>query len=183
VPPRPAPAAERTLASAAQSVEHRRALADRTRRSLHDELLPWYSRAADRERAELFSQFDDAWNPTGKQDTMIATQARHVWTTARAVQPYPQDTTLLRAATHAAASTAVASAHRPGGGFHEAGYHYPGRAGIAIVDHTTNWWGGRRATRCCVRWALEGQIWKAAYHDGRALVNVSRRLDHPGGAR
>ena len=79
----------------------RRALADSVRRSLRDELLaPWYPRAIDREQGGFLSQWDFAWKPTGEQDKMIVTQARHVWTTARASQVFPTDTMLKGAAAH-----------------------------------------------------------------------------------
>jgi len=82
----------------------RRALAAELRRSLHDELLAsWYPRAVDREQGGFLSQFDFEWKPTGNQDKMIVTQARHVWTTARASQLFPEDSALLAAAAHGAA--------------------------------------------------------------------------------
>jgi mannobiose 2-epimerase len=119
VPLRPAPAPELTLASAALSVEHRRALADTIRRSLRDELLaPWYPRAIDRDQGGFLSQFDYAWAPTGAQDKMIVTQARHVWTTARASQLFPQDTTLRRAAAHGVAFLRDRMWDREHGGFY-----------------------------------------------------------------
>src|SRR5215207_10915752 len=79
----------------------RRALADTVRRSLRDELLaPWYPRAIDREQGGFLSQWDFEWKSTGEQDKMIVTQARHVWTTARASQVFPTDTMLKGAAAH-----------------------------------------------------------------------------------
>lgn len=86
------------------TMERRRTLAAELRRSLHDELLrPWYPRAVDREHGGFLSQFDFEWKPTGDQDKMIVTQARHVWTTARASQLFPSDTFLLPAAAHGVA--------------------------------------------------------------------------------
>jgi len=83
--------------------ERRLALASDVRRSLRDELLaPWYPRAIDREMGGFLSQFDFEWTPTGNQDKMIVTQARHVWTTARASQVFPADTVLRPAAAHGA---------------------------------------------------------------------------------
>ena len=92
-----ATASERSTASLAR--EHRRALADTVRRSLRHELLAaWYPRAIDREFGGFLSQFEHDWKASGAQDKMIVTQARHVWTTARAAQVFPADT-MLRAAT------------------------------------------------------------------------------------
>src|SRR5215211_6560205 len=71
----------------------RLALADTIRQSLHDELLAaWYPRAIDREQGGFLSQWEFDWKPSGPQDKMIVTQARHVWTTARASQVFPSDT-------------------------------------------------------------------------------------------
>ena len=79
----------------------RRVLAAEIRRSLRSELLaPWYPRAVDREAGGFLSQFDFEWKPTGNQDKMIVTQARHVWTTARASQFLPDDSMLLPASAH-----------------------------------------------------------------------------------
>ena len=79
----------------------RSALAATVRQSLRAELLaPWYPRAVDREAGGFLSQFDFEWKPTGDQDKMIVTQARHVWTTARASQFFPDDTLLRPASAH-----------------------------------------------------------------------------------
>jgi cellobiose epimerase len=79
----------------------RSAIAERVRHSLHDETLAaWYPRAVDRDSGGFFSQFDYRFNPTGDQEKMIVTQARHVWTTARAAQFFPGDSIFLPAATH-----------------------------------------------------------------------------------
>jgi mannobiose 2-epimerase len=76
-------------------------LAAEIRASLrHDVLAPWYPHAIDREAGGFLSQFDDRWQPTGDQDKMIVTQARHVWTTARAAQFFPLDTVFRPAAAH-----------------------------------------------------------------------------------
>ena len=81
--------------------ETRAALAVTIRRSLHDQTLRvWYPRAVDRDSGGFLSQFDWRFNPDGSQDKMIVTQARHVWTTARAAQFFPSDTVFLPAAAH-----------------------------------------------------------------------------------
>lgn len=67
-----------------------------------EDLDAWYPRAVDREEGGFLSQFDWRWRPTGDQDKMIVTQARHVWTNARAAQLFPGDTLYLRAAAHGA---------------------------------------------------------------------------------
>jgi mannobiose 2-epimerase len=111
----PATASER----AELTLERRRSLAAEMRRSLHDELLaPWYPRAVDREQGGFLSQFDFEWKPTGNQDKMIVTQARHVWTTARASKLFPRDTFLLPAAAHGVAFLRDRMWDRELGGFY-----------------------------------------------------------------
>ncbi|MEO6528079.1 MAG: AGE family epimerase/isomerase [Gemmatimonadaceae bacterium] len=96
-----APASQSPAAAATLSAASRGALAAVIRQSLRTELLaPWYPRAIDREAGGFYSQFDYEWNATGAQDKMIVTQARHVWTTARAAQFFPADTMLLAASAH-----------------------------------------------------------------------------------
>jgi cellobiose epimerase len=122
----PAPSVERTpVASRPERLstsltrEHRRALADTVRRSLRDELLSaWYPRAVDREYGGFLSQFEYDWRPSGAQDKMIVTQARHVWTTARAARLQPADTMLRAAAAHGAHFLRDRMWDREHGGFH-----------------------------------------------------------------
>jgi cellobiose epimerase len=81
--------------------ESRPALAAAIRESLRSELLaPWYPRAVDREAGGFTSQYDFEWKPSGNGDKMIVTQARHVWTTARASQFFPADSLLRPASAH-----------------------------------------------------------------------------------
>jgi mannobiose 2-epimerase len=70
--------------------------ADRTRiatemeKSVRTELLDvWYPKAVDIEYGGFLSAFTFDFIPTGSQDKMIVTQARHVWTTAKAAERYP----------------------------------------------------------------------------------------------
>lgn len=79
----------------------RAALAPEMQQSLRDRILAlWYPRAIDDEYGGFLSRFDYRWHPEGPQDKMIVTQARHVWTTARAAQFFPDDTTFRPAAAH-----------------------------------------------------------------------------------
>jgi mannobiose 2-epimerase len=72
--------------------EARRALAATLRRSLRQEVLaPLYPRALDREAGGFLSEFDYQWQPSGAQDKMIVTQARHVWTNARVADFFPEE--------------------------------------------------------------------------------------------
>lgn len=43
----------------------------------------WYPRAIDREYGGYLSDFTYDWRPEGRQNKMIVTQARHVWTTSK----------------------------------------------------------------------------------------------------
>lgn len=54
-----------------------------------DMLQHWYPKAADQEYGGYLSTFTYDWQPTGPQDKMIVTQARHLWSNARASQLYP----------------------------------------------------------------------------------------------
>jgi cellobiose epimerase len=88
------------------------------RASLRNELLaPWYPRALDHDSGGFLSQFDYRWQPTGAQEKMIVTQARHVWTNARAAQFFPEDTTYLPAAAHGFAFLRDRMWDRQKGGF------------------------------------------------------------------
>jgi mannobiose 2-epimerase len=60
------------------------------KRSMVDELLkPWYPAAIDSAKGGFLSSFSYDFKPTGSQDKMIVTQARHVWSNARAAELYP----------------------------------------------------------------------------------------------
>ena len=52
-------------------------------------LNKWYPQAVDGEYGGFLSTFTYDFKPTGPQDKMIVTQARHVWTTAKAAERYP----------------------------------------------------------------------------------------------
>lgn len=73
--------------------------AERTRiaaemeKSIRTEMLNvWYPKAVDTAYGGFLSAFTFDFTPTGAQDKMIVTQARHVWTTAKAAERYPATT-------------------------------------------------------------------------------------------
>ncbi len=69
----------------------RERLADSIRQSLQTDLLDvWYPRVVDVEHGGYLSDFDENWEPVGPQDKFIVTQARHVWTLARAAEFLPE---------------------------------------------------------------------------------------------
>ncbi len=60
----------------------------------------WYPRAIDREQGGFLSSFQYDWSQAENQNKMIVTQARHVWTTAKAAAFFPEDTMYRQAAAH-----------------------------------------------------------------------------------
>ncbi len=74
-------------------------LADDIENILLDTILhAWYPRAVDVEFGGFITSFDFQWRPSGAQEKMIVTQARHVWTTSKAAHLYPDDARYLEAA-------------------------------------------------------------------------------------
>jgi mannobiose 2-epimerase len=60
------------------------------RTSMTEKLLkPWYPRAIDTLDGGFLSTFSYDFKPVGNQDKMIVTQARHVWSNAKAAQLFP----------------------------------------------------------------------------------------------
>ena len=101
------------------TAEIRANLAAEMTHSLRRELLAaWYPRAVDPEHGGFLSRFDFRWQPEGPQDKMIVTQARHVWTNARAALFFPEDPTFLPAAAHGFAFLRDMMWDREQGGFY-----------------------------------------------------------------
>src|SRR5882672_678699 len=75
----------------AQSVSAERArIADEMEKSMRTELLDkWYPQSLDTVYGGFLSTFTFDFKPTGSQDKMIVTQARHVWSNAKASTWYP----------------------------------------------------------------------------------------------
>ncbi len=63
-------------------------------------LQEWYPRAIDSVYGGYRANFDFAWQPLPQQHKMVVTQARHLWTTAKAVGLHPQEPLYGRAADH-----------------------------------------------------------------------------------
>ena len=83
-----------------QTAPDRAALAAEVRSELEALLSAWYPRTTDDEYGGFLSRFDHAWNAETRQEKMIVTQARHVWTTARAAEFFPGDDRFLPLASH-----------------------------------------------------------------------------------
>lgn len=59
--------------------------------SVKNELLnKWYPQCFDKQYGGFTSTFTFDFKPTGKQDKMIVTQARHTWSNSRAAEIYPK---------------------------------------------------------------------------------------------
>ncbi len=59
-------------------------------RSIETELLnKWYPRSVDSTDGGFLSNFTYDFKPTGTQNKMIVTQSRHIWTTSKAFERYP----------------------------------------------------------------------------------------------
>lgn len=80
-------------------MEERMEYALEIERSLNEELLdPWYPKAVDEEFGGFLSTFEHDFEPAEDQQKMIVSQARHVWTNAKAAQRYPEEGHYLEAA-------------------------------------------------------------------------------------
>jgi mannobiose 2-epimerase len=52
-------------------------------------LRPWYPQSVDHEYGGFLSSFSYDFKPTGNQDKMVVTQARHTWTNSKAAEMFP----------------------------------------------------------------------------------------------
>lgn len=81
--------------------QDRLVLADEIEHSIRTELLnKWYPANLDTVHGGYLSSFTFDFKPTGDQDKMIVSQARHVWTTAKAFMAYPESKYFLEASSH-----------------------------------------------------------------------------------
>jgi cellobiose epimerase len=93
-------------------------LANEIEKSIKTELLnKWYPQAVDKEYGGFLSTFTYDWQPTGPQDKMIVTQARHVWSNAKAAQLYPNVDFYLSSAKHGVAFLRDKMWDKTNGGF------------------------------------------------------------------
>lgn len=73
--------------------DQRLQIAKEMKHSMEAELLdPWYPKDTDSVYGGFLSTFSYNFTPQGNQDKMIVTQARHVWSNARAAELYPEKT-------------------------------------------------------------------------------------------
>lgn len=99
--------------------EERSALADQIEHSIQTELLnKWYPTAVDTLHGGFLSTFTYDFKPTGEQNKMIVSQARHVWTTAKAAMAYPHVSYYRDASAHGAKFLKDVMWDKTHGGFH-----------------------------------------------------------------
>ena len=84
-----------------QTGNERIKLADEMENSIKTELLnKWYPAVIDSEHGGYLTTFTYDFKPTGPQEKMIVTQARHIWTSAKADTAYPGVADYKRSAVH-----------------------------------------------------------------------------------
>jgi cellobiose epimerase len=91
-------------ATGQQPPDGRTRLAAAMEKSIQTEMLNiWYPQVVDTVYGGFLSTFTYDWKPTGPQDKMIVTQARHIWSNAKAAQLYPRVPHYLSSARHGVA--------------------------------------------------------------------------------
>ncbi|MEX2235775.1 MAG: AGE family epimerase/isomerase [Cyclobacteriaceae bacterium] len=99
--------------------QERLELADEIEHSIQTELLnKWYPQAMDTVYGGFLSSFTFDFKPTGDQNKMIVSQARHVWTTAKASMAYPEVDYFLPASAHGVEFLKNVMWDKTYGGFH-----------------------------------------------------------------
>ncbi len=100
-------------------VDERTAIAAQMEKSVQTEMLnKWYPQAVDTVYGGFLSSFTYDFKPTGPQDKMIVTQARHIWTNARASERYPKAAYYLSSARHGFAFLRDVMWDKTNGGFY-----------------------------------------------------------------
>lgn len=94
-------------------------LANEIEHSIKTELLnKWYPQAMDTIYGGYLSAFTFDFKPTGDQDKMIVSQARHVWSSAKASIAYPEVEDYKKSADHGAVFLKNVMWDKTYGGFH-----------------------------------------------------------------
>lgn len=89
------------IASAQNIRTDKQKIAREMKNSMVDELLkPWYPAAIDTADGGFLSAFTYDFKPTGNQDKMIVTQARHVWSNSKAAELFPEKKYYIEGARH-----------------------------------------------------------------------------------
>ncbi len=104
----------------AEVKQERLALAETIEHSARTVLLDkWYPASIDSVHGGFLSTFTFDFKPTGDQNKMIVTQARHVWTTARAAMAYPEEDYFIKASAQGVAFLRGKMWDGEYGGFHQ----------------------------------------------------------------
>jgi cellobiose epimerase len=83
------------------AIDERSQIAAEMEKSIQTELLnAWYPKCIDTQYGGFLTTFTYDFKPTGEQDKMIVTQARHTWSNAKASLLYPQIKYYKAGATH-----------------------------------------------------------------------------------
>ncbi len=84
-----------------KSADDHASLADAMENSIKTELLnKWYPQSRDTVYGGFFSTYTYDFKLTGSQNKMIVSQARHIWTNAKAATAYPEVSHYLESAEH-----------------------------------------------------------------------------------
>lgn len=84
-----------------ESSDDRAVIAGEMERALRPQLLEkWYPLAVDTTSGGYLSNFNYRFEPEEQQTKMIVTQARHVWTAAKAAEWFPEDSRYLETSRH-----------------------------------------------------------------------------------
>jgi mannobiose 2-epimerase len=78
----------------------RDSIAIEMRQVLDDEFKAWYPLSIDTLDGGFYSDLNDEWELSGRQNKFIVTQTRHVWSTANAGMFYQKDNVLRKVAAH-----------------------------------------------------------------------------------
>ena len=104
----------------AEVKQDRLPLADAFERSIKTELLnKWYPQAMDTVYGGFLSTFTYDFKPTGEQNKMIVSQARHVWSSSQAAMTFPDNPDYLRCASHGARFLREVMWDKTFGGFYQ----------------------------------------------------------------
>lgn len=103
-----------------QTKHERLKLAEEIENSIKTELLnKWYPLVIDKKFGGYLTSFSYDFNPTGQQDKMIVTQARHLWTSSKAFLDYPKKEIYRLTAKHGFHFLQQVMWDRKNGGFYQ----------------------------------------------------------------
>ena len=108
-----------TTKNTAPETTERVQLAEALEKHARTEILDkWYPQAVDQEYGGFLSTFTREFKPTGEQDKMIVSQARHIWTNSKAYEIYPEVKHYLSSAEHGFLFLRDKMWDKSNGGFH-----------------------------------------------------------------